>query len=279
MLLRALLIAVAGWLCFLQPVQAETLVLIQGYLGSAGSWRHSGVAPVLVASGWADGGHLTLGPRGVAALTAAPDAAQRFYTLDLPTEAPVGVQARLLNAYVDWVAARHKDDPIVLVGHSAGGVVARFVMVTRRDRAVRGLITIASPHLGSGLADTASAIGNSPLAMVAPLFGGGTLNRSRGLYQDLGTAGPQNLVGWLNMQTHPDAHYVSVIRTENPHHPGAGDDVAEGWRQDLRNVPALKGRAKSYASPGGYELRADDGYVIANVVEGFGLAGESTKAK
>ncbi|MFZ1681057.1 MAG: hypothetical protein WAT70_08545, partial [Rhizobiaceae bacterium] len=40
---------------------AETLVLVQGYLGTGWSWRVSGVAPVLVSQGFADAGHLTLG--------------------------------------------------------------------------------------------------------------------------------------------------------------------------------------------------------------------------
>ena len=272
MWLRATIRALAGWLLLAGAAQAQTLILIQGYLGSAGSWRFSGVAPVLGMDGWQDAGHLTLGPQGVMAAPTVSKHPQRFYTLDLPTEAPIGEQARFLSYYVAWVKAKHKGSPIVLVGHSAGGVAARMYMVTSREPAVRALVTIASPHLGSGLANVASAISNSPLSMMAPFFGADTINRSGGLYHDLGEEAPYNLVGWLNRQRHPPAYYVSVIRSSDGT-PFTGDDVTEAWRQDMRMVRALQGQAQSYTSPGGHGLRPEDGRLISEIVRSFGLDG------
>ena len=269
-MLRRLFLTLTALFALISAAEAQTLLLIQGYLGSAGSWRFTGVAPVLGMNGWQDAGHLTLGPSGVMAAPTESNNPHRFYTLDLPTEAPIGEQARFLSYYVAWAKAKHKGSPIVLVGHSAGGVAARMYMVMSRDSAVRALVTIASPHLGSGLADVASAISNSPLSMFAPLFGADTLNRSGGLYHDLGQESPGNLVGWLNRQRHPPAYYVSVIRSSDGS-PLSGDDIAESWRQDLRMVPALQGQAQSYVSPGGHGLRAEDGQTISNIVRGFGL--------
>ncbi|MFZ1682434.1 MAG: alpha/beta fold hydrolase, partial [Rhizobiaceae bacterium] len=193
---------------------------------------------------------------------AAPD---RFYTLDLPTEAPIAEQARLLAHYVAFLEARHEGDPVVLAGHSAGGVAARMYLVVSRDPTVAGLVTIASPHLGTGLADAASAASRSPLAFVAPMVGAGALNRSRALYDDLGRENPWNLVGWLNRQPHPPARYVAVIRSADGT-PLSGDRVSEAWRQDLRNVPALGARAEAIVTPAGHGLQPQDGRVIADMV-------------
>lgn len=257
-----LLFAIAG------IARAETIVLIHGYLASPANWRASGVASVLVAEGWRDGGHLAMTSAG--ALAPPPVAGKRFVTLDLPTEAPIGEQARLLNLHVAALKARSPEEKIVLVGHSAGGVAARMAMVVSRDTAVKGLVTIASPHLGSGLASTASAVSNSPLGWAAPLFGAGTLRRSGRLYRDLGEEGPWNLVGWLNRQPHPQAHYVSIIRSADGT-PISGDRVAEAWRQDLRFVPALGARAKGVVTPAGHGLVPADGKLIADIVASFGL--------
>lgn len=271
MFLKRILAAALALFAVTVASKADTLVMVQGYLGNAGSWRLSGVAPALVFDGWADAGHMTLGPAGVLAPPVLADGGKRFYTLDLPTEAPIAEQARLLGLYVAFLEARHKNDRVVLVGHSAGGVAARMYMVVSRDPAVEGLVTVAAPNLGSGLADTASAVSCSPISWVAPLFGAGTINRSRALYHDLGRESPWNLVGWLNRQPHPQARYVSVIRSADGT-PFSGDRVSEAWRQDLRNVPALGARAQAVVTPASHGLQPGDGRVIADILRSFSPA-------
>lgn len=256
-----LAVAIAAFLGLVGVAKSETMLLVQGYLASPANWRASGVAGALVTAGWQDAGHLSLGPAGVIA-PPSPEGARRFYTLDLPTEAPVGEQARLVSAYVHAIAARDPGEKIVLVGHSAGGVAARMAMVVGRDPAVSALITIATPNLGSGLADAASAVSRSPVAWVAPLAGAGALNRSRLLYRDLGEESPWNLLGWLNRQPHPDARYVSVVRA-------GGDRVSEAWRQDLRLVPALGARAQAVVTPAAHGLVPADGRLVADLAAGF----------
>ena len=63
--MRALAASGAAAAALLVPssgASADTLVLVQGYLGSAGSWRASGIAPLLHQRGWVDAGHLYFAP-------------------------------------------------------------------------------------------------------------------------------------------------------------------------------------------------------------------------
>lgn len=252
-----------------RPAAADTLVLVQGYLGSAHSFRASGVAGALVGRGWQDAGHLVVGPDGrfhAAPATSPTPAARRFYTIELPTEAPIALQARILGDGLASLAARHGTEPLDVVGHSAGGIVARFAAVTDRRFTLRTLLTIASPHLGTEAAEVGSFIGNSPLAWITPFFGAGTINRSQALYQDLWRERPGTALGWLNRQPHPRLRYVSVIRSADPRLPHAGDDVVAGWSQDMNGVPALRGSSEIVVTPGGHGLQPEDGPLIADLL-------------
>jgi len=66
---------------------------------------------------------------------------------------------------------------IILIGQSRGGLIGRKYLV-RKDRSIRGLITISSPHRGSSMAKLSNYL--SPLAsLISPLFSGaekGTLS-------------------------------------------------------------------------------------------------------
>ncbi|MEQ1711567.1 MAG: hypothetical protein ABL908_09200, partial [Hyphomicrobium sp.] len=126
---RALVLAVAVWVAGPAIAMAETIVLVQGYLGSAGSWRSSGVGPILHGAGWRDGGHLSMHQGGVIEAPSGQPGNRRFMTIDLMTEAPIMVQADALGAYVAHIRRKSPGERIVLVGHSAGGVVARLFMV------------------------------------------------------------------------------------------------------------------------------------------------------
>jgi pimeloyl-ACP methyl ester carboxylesterase len=59
---------------------------------------------------------------------------------------------------------------IILIGQSRGGLIGRKYLL-RKDRSIRGLITISSPHRGSSLAKLTNYL--SPLAsLISPLFSG-----------------------------------------------------------------------------------------------------------
>ncbi|PVV26443.1 MAG: hypothetical protein B6D74_01315, partial [gamma proteobacterium symbiont of Ctena orbiculata] len=131
---------------FCLPLHADVAVLIHGYLGSAHSWHASGVNAALVQHGWQPAGVFT--PRGL--LPAASETpGNKFYSVELPSMDAVGLQAELLRGMLALVAQRHPDEPIILVGHSAGGVVARMALVRGGVKNQKALITIASPHLGT----------------------------------------------------------------------------------------------------------------------------------
>lgn len=264
---RLALAAAAALASLATAARADTLVLVQGYLGSAGSWRASGIVPLLHARGWADAGHLVLAPDGrVLEPSPAPNTRDRLYTLDLPTEAPIPAQAAWLSHQLQHVAARHPGEKIAVAAHSAGGVVARFAAVVDKRVKIDTLVTIASPHLGTAAAEVGSMIGNSPLSWIAPFFGANTINRSQVLYRDLWRERPDTLLGWLNRQPHPNLRYVAVMRSNDPRGPLAGDNVVAGWSQDMNAVPALVGRAERIVSPGDHGLKTSDGVLIADVL-------------
>ena len=250
------------------PVVADTLLLVPGYLGSADSWRGNNITYGLNQAGWVDAGHLSVGPRGTFVPRYKIQGKKRSYTLDLPTEARLVVQADLIARYVTLVQRRHPGERVILVGHSAGGVASRLAMVRYPMMKVYGLLTIASPHLGSGMADLGRSVSDSPLSWFAPFMGANTINRSRALYHDLGKEGPHNLLGWLNRAAHPKAHYISVIRTKDGN-VVSGDSMTVGWRQNMNFVPALRGRARTFASIGSHALRPADSVLIARILTGL----------
>ncbi len=248
------------------PVAAETLVFIQGYLGSAENWHDSGVTASLEAAGWADGGRLFLTPRGVRASPGKNRALKTFFTLDLPTQAPLLIQSRSLEQFLVYLRKWYPDNSLVLVGHSAGGVLGRLYMVQHPDSGVAALITIASPHRGTESAEVGLLAGQSPLAWLGPMMGIDTLNRSQGLYHDLMREQPNNLLGWLNYQPHPPATYISIVHDGGNEMLGLGELIVPAWSQDMTQVPALRGRAQTIRRQGGHALNSDDGRTLVQLL-------------
>ena len=75
---------------------------------------------------------------------------------------------------------------------------------------------------------------------------------------------PGSVLGWLNVQPHPEIEYVSVIRTTPNGVPG--DWVVPGFSQDMNQVPALHGRSRVVAAPSDHELLPPDGLLIARLL-------------
>ncbi len=263
-------------LVFAGPASAgRILVLVHGYLGDSASWQRSGVLPVLEQAGWKLAGNWQSTPSGVRLEPVGPPAGEfAIDTVDLPSTAPLMEQARLLGGMLGAIAQRHPTDTVDLIGHSAGGVVARLALVNYGAGTVTRLVTIAAPHLGTERASEALDATDD-----SGLFGGikrwfvkrkvgddlyRTVQSSRGVLADLAPPAPGNLLYWLNGRQHPDIVYVAVVRGAAYGLPG--DQVVPAPSQDLRRVPALNGRASIRVVAGGHELSGQDGLLLSELV-------------
>jgi pimeloyl-ACP methyl ester carboxylesterase len=252
-------------------VRADVLVLVHGYLASADSWEVTGINSLLDANGWKRGGLISSAPVTVAPVLVGPgkDAANKVYVVDLPAEAPIIVQTDQFLAMLATIQALHPDESLVIVGHSAGGIVARTALVRSNNHNVKALITIASPHVGTTLANRAlKATDESGIfGGLKSFFGGSgydTLRRSRGLLFDLAHPYPGSLLYWLNAQQHPDIKYVSVVRLDPVGF--AGDELVPGYSQDMNNIPAIQGKSSVIITPAGHTLVADDGTTLLQIL-------------
>ena len=253
------------------PAQAEVMLLIHGYLGDAFSWEKSGINDELHQQGWLRAGMFQGSPFGPRLFTIDSKSAEnRVYVATLPFEMPIMVQADILKQTMDIIRQLHPDEKMILVGHSAGGIVARMTLIRHQPEDVKALITIATPHLGTGRADQALSItrNHGPFNMVKHFVGGSTYNalrHSRGLFYDLRHPYPGNLLYWLNSQPHPDIHYASIIRTD--HRGMVGDDIVPGFSQDMNNIPALQGRSSVFTTPSSHYLNFQDAHTILAIID------------
>lgn len=260
----------------LQNVHADVLVLVHGYLGSAQSWAEAGVIDRLQHRGYRMAGIYGFSARGVVFQELAPQRPQKpIYTVNLPSQAPVVIQADWLAAYLRELRKRHPKEAINLAAHSAGGVVARMTLVRHGSLGVKHLITIATPHFGTGRAiqalqatDRSGMFGFVKSWLVRRKTGDAlyaTVQQSRGVLLDLTPPAPGNLLFWLNRQVHPDIRYTSVMRIGSFAMPG--DQVVPPLSQDLNRVPALAGKVKTYSMAQGHLLTAQDGDLIGNLLD------------
>lgn len=255
----------AGIALFLLPLvsKAETLVLVPGFLAQGMDWRFRHVTNALQSAGWVDGGNYTLTAQGILnTLLLAKRPANVFYTLDLPTQSSITYQAEILGQYLQHIHAQRRE-PLALAGHSAGGVVARYWLVTSPHVPVHTLITIASPHLGTPWAELTEAFINSPLQDMVTRMGIPIAN-ARDLYTELREERPNTFLYWLNHQRHPAIRYVSIVR--NNQRPDKTDFVVPPYSQDMDKIAALHGHTETWSDDGDHFLEAQDGYRLAKIL-------------
>jgi pimeloyl-ACP methyl ester carboxylesterase len=253
-----------------QPARSDVLLLVHGYMSDAGSWDVNGVTQVLAANGWQPAGVLGVAPPPAVP----PAAANKVYSVNLPAEAPLPVQAMYLAAQVAAVRQWYPDERLILAGHSAGGVVARLLVVGSNPYRVDTLVTIASPNLGTArAAEGLDVVDFNPIFCPGPgleflksVFGGARydyLKHSRGALTDLLPAESGNLLAWLNQQPHADINYYAIVRG-SPDAPG--DSIVPAYSQDMNNVPALRGRVKTVFTLAGHGLTPQDGQLLADIL-------------
>lgn len=250
--------------------QADTLLLVHGYMGSVQQWQRAGIVKQLDAVGWRNAGELTLINKTVQTNKSVPSTLRRMYNLSLQSERPIEDQSQQLSQYVEHVRQLHPDEQIILIGHSAGGVVARLYMVEQSSNDLIALITIASPHLGTDKAEYLELLSDDTLAWLEPIPGFNTLFRSQGLFFDLVPNRSDNLIGWLNYQDHPPAQYYSIVREPVddtfPERMMMQDFIVPSWSQDMNEVYALHGRSKTYQLGKMHNLSKKDGELLQQIL-------------
>jgi len=266
---------IAIWLLFFSGLsQADILVEVHGYLGSSLSWERSGINAVLTQDDWQREGTLRSEPVGIVfrrdQMYFKPKAKNSIFNVDLPSQAPLWVQANQLIEMLKWIAKTHPKESIHLVGHSAGGVVARLAVLEPKVTNVKSLITIASPHMGTYRAREALNLRNNvfPIYIVKDFLTGGllsTLSNSQGLLVDLLPPRKGTALAVINSRKHPEIRYVSIVRTL----PGglSGDALVPGLSQNMNSISVLSGRSEVVYTPTQHELALGDGATLLNILK------------
>ncbi|MBF0414450.1 MAG: alpha/beta hydrolase [Magnetococcales bacterium] len=265
--------------------RADLVVLIHGYLGSPQSWLDSGVVPILerhalpyegvLLSDWP---WFVPSPRhGVRKSN--PEHA--VYLAQLPSLAPIGLQALVLERQLHQLAHARPGQSLILVGHSVGGVVARAALTRGGLPSVKALITIAAPHLGTPRAEQAlDAISDPwPIEVFKEFFIGGPyplLRDSRDVLQDLTRPVPGSLLFALNTTFHPDIRYISVVRSQSF---VLGDSLVPAFSQDMNQVPALAGKSQVVLVAGDHPLFPGDGFTLEKMIHALLHAPRDTGKK
>lgn len=266
------LISLCWLLLFVCPmtVNADTLLLLHGYLGSSQDWNHSGIVDHLDAAGWSNAGALKFHNKIIHSSKSKELRTRRLYTVELASAQSIETQSRQFHHYVEYVRKQYVGEQIILVGHSAGGIVARLYMVERPNTDLIALITIASPHLGTDKAEYAQAISQELLAWLEFIPGVDRLYQLQGLFFDLIPNRTDNLIGWLNYQEHPSAQYYSIVRDSVEHQSNIviplPDYMVPSWSQDMNEVYALRGRSKTYYVNGMHNLNNKDAQVLQQIL-------------
>lgn len=255
-------------LLFSAPIQADIAVLVHGYHSSGNGWRYNGITKILADNGWNDAGFYN--PQGNFGFFGSPlsNSGKHLLTAELPSEAPVEIQANLLTLYLNDISARFPEQKIHLVAHSAGGIVTRLALVNNLQQNkkynVVQLITIATPHLGSPIAKMAYKASDTPIGIIAPLLGADEINRAEILYKQLSPEDKNHFLFWLNRQPHPVMKYSSVIRANGSIM--KGDWLVPPNSQNMAFVPAIGKNTYVIATPGDHNLSYKDGFILQQLL-------------
>jgi len=257
---------------------ADVLVLIHGYMGSPASWENSHINDILDREGWKRGGVIVPDTRQFypdKRLARSGEEPQNIsYTIDMPWTLPLEEQTNYLKVAMDRILKMRPGEDITLIGHSAGALAARLWLVQYYNPAVKRMISIAAPNLGTPRAFDALDLTDPtfpPLDAIRNMFGGklyNTVRRSRELVYDFTPPSERNpnILFWLNQQPHPDIEYFSIVREDRR---GRDKDwLMSANSQDLNNVPVLHGKVKTYIVPQRHPLNYQDGVLLISLLKG-----------
>lgn len=249
-------------------VQADIAVLVHGYHSSGNTWRYNGITQLLGNNGWNDAGFYTLqGNHNLFGKTLS-NSGKYLVTAELPSEAPVEIQANLLTQYLNDIKHRFPQQKIHLVAHSSGGIVTRLALVNNYSQNeqfnVTQLITIATPHLGSPIARMVNRASDTPIGIIAPLIGADEINRAEVLYKQLSPEDKNHFLFWLNRQAHPPMKYTSIIRGDGSIM--KGDWLVPPGSQNMARIPTIGVKAQTIRTPGDHDLKYADGFLLIRLL-------------
>ncbi len=248
-------------------LQAKTVVLVHGYLSNASIWDTSGFSQILAHNGFVQADAYNFNQWGMMIPRPIAPNIDAFYAVELPAQTNLQTQEGILLQYLQHLYAQRKE-PLTLVGHSAGGLVARLFLLDPKRVPINGLITIATPHLGTPTADIAYLAGNSPIGMMISMVGEDTLQDSSGLLSDLKEEKPGSFLFWMNRQPYPNIHYASIVRNNKMiSKPDKFDFIVPAASQDMNNVWSLRGRSGVAITSSNHALSYQDGWVVLNILK------------
>jgi pimeloyl-ACP methyl ester carboxylesterase len=241
---------------------ADVVVLVHGFLSNAGTWHQNGITQQLEHAGWPVAGYY--GRYGAQHYPTPRSSQHRVILVDLPHKAPIPIQANWLSGYLQQIASRYPNEALIIVGHSAGGIVARASLVQHHPIPIRALISIASPHLGTPQAEQGLRKTDDSLAFrliktitVGKLYS--TARDSRSLLVNLLPPTQGSFLYWLNQQQHPAIDYFAIVRS--------ADKIVPPVSQNMKNIPALRSYSRVHLTPPGHFLRPSDGRILVTLLQ------------
>lgn len=136
------------------------IVFIPGYGNSAKLWEDKGIIKELKRS-YSYGGVLSIDSENdrVKCTPRLTNQKVDFFTIDHSDPVTsIDILSEELARHISFILRYTRAKKVILVGYSMGGVVGRnYVVSSKRNKKVKVLITISSPHQGSYLANLARA--------------------------------------------------------------------------------------------------------------------------
>ncbi|MBF0264143.1 MAG: hypothetical protein HQL46_02650 [Gammaproteobacteria bacterium] len=261
-LLLALLLVSSN--LFSTNVSAEILVLVHGFDSNSQTWLKHGIAQQLELNGWQNAGLLTLIRPGGDHFNKPVKLNKDFFVLvDLPYKAPIQIQANYLDNYLNYLAKESPQQAITLIAHSAGGIVARLTLLNNPNLPIWRLITIATPHMGSAMAEVGEIIAKSPMTLVTPIIGADSINHAGKLLSQLKREDPGSFLFWLNNLQHPDIEYISIVRLDSSWFDG--DFFVSPYSQNMNFVRGIR-QSQIILTPGKHWLNFRDGLLLLQIL-------------
>ncbi len=251
-------------------VAGDSVVFIHGLSGNTHSWSKKGIINILYQDGWQVAGEAFYDYRyGIHLKKHAGITDKNLFLLTVPSRAAIGRQAQIVEYVLERINELVPDDNIHLVGHSAGGVVARLIVVNNKFPKIKSLITIATPHFGTRRAEMALDFADLPfpLNIMAETGGGREYDKfqsTQGLFRDLIRPRPGTFLHWLNWQQYPDINYYSIVRKHKSII--SKDFMVPSLSQNMALLPTLHNRTKTYWVGKSHALSAKDGLALKRIL-------------